>query len=157
MEWRVRNFIGDGWQLCCFVYCTTHSQRWTGDSSLLMTFAGCYDPPIATPLHRHFLPFWWHWECLWVGRRQYSRKSTHGWVLWLTLLDLLSKWLGTNMSLYCPFCKTWLRAKSSPLRPSRKHSEESNGQRPHALWQNLFSNLSGSGNQLARMQDSRVS
>ena len=121
MEWLVHNFIGDGWQLCCSVYYTTHSQRWTGDSCLWMTFAGCYDPQIATLLHRHFLPFWWHWECLWVGRRQCSRKSIHGWVLWSTLLDPLSRWPGTNMSLFCPFCKIWLRAKSSPLRPSRKH------------------------------------
>ena len=104
MEWLVHNFIGDGWQLCCSAYYTTHSQRWTGDSCLWTTF---YDPQIATLSHRHFLPFWWHWEYLWVGRRQCSRKSTHGWGLWSTLLDPLSRWPGTNMSLFCPFCKIW--------------------------------------------------
>ena len=45
----------------CF---TMHFPRWTGDLSLWMIFVGFYGPHIATHLHRQFLPFWLHWECL---------------------------------------------------------------------------------------------
>ena len=89
MEWRVPNCIGAGWQPYYYDCFTVHFQRWTGDLSLWMIFVGSFDPQIATHSHRHFLLFWWHSECLLVGRK--------------TVLSEINTWLGFVINPAGPF------------------------------------------------------